>query len=150
MARTSITVLIAACIIGSTVSALGQGGGGGGGAGGAGGASAGAGSSSGTSSSGSGANAATDAATNPSNQSGTRLVRRLGLYDGDSTYTNQPKQSEQHREPDQRPARFANCCTGTPQRKRFNDHTGRPDRLNEWSRSSREARSGLVGPGPRQ
>ena len=34
--------------------------------------------------------------------------------------------------------------------KRFNDHTGRPDRLNEWSRSSREARSGLVGPGPRQ
>ena len=35
-------------------------------------------------------------------------------------------------------------------RKRFNDHTGRPDRLNEWSRSSREARSGLVGPGPRQ
>ena len=34
--------------------------------------------------------------------------------------------------------------------KRFNDHTGRPDRLNEWSRSSREARSVLVGPGPRQ
>jgi hypothetical protein len=35
-------------------------------------------------------------------------------------------------------------------RKRFNDHTGRPDRLDEWSRSSREARSVLVGPGPRQ
>jgi hypothetical protein len=35
-------------------------------------------------------------------------------------------------------------------RKRFNDHTGRPDRLDEWSQSSREARSGLVGPGPRQ
>lgn len=34
--------------------------------------------------------------------------------------------------------------------KRFNDHTGRPDRLDEWSRSSREARSVLVGPGPRQ
>lgn len=35
-------------------------------------------------------------------------------------------------------------------RKRFNDHTGRPDRLDEWLRSSREARSVLVGPGPRQ
>jgi hypothetical protein len=34
--------------------------------------------------------------------------------------------------------------------KRFNDHTGRPDRLDERSRSSREARSVLVGPGPRQ
>ena len=34
--------------------------------------------------------------------------------------------------------------------KRFNDHTGRPDRLDEWLRSSREARSVLVGPGPRQ
>ena len=43
-------------------------------------------------------------------------VSRFSLYDGDSTYTGQPKQSEQHREPDQRPARFANCCTGTPQR----------------------------------
>ena len=36
------------------------------------------------------------------------------------------------------------------QRKRFNDHTGRPDQLDGWSRSSREARSVLVGPGPRQ
>ena len=35
-------------------------------------------------------------------------------------------------------------------RKRFSDHTGRPDRLDEWSRSGREARSVLVGPGPRQ
>jgi len=63
MTRTSIVVLIAACVVGSTVSALGQGGGGGGGAGGAGGggaggASAGASSSSGTSSSGSATNGA--------------------------------------------------------------------------------------------
>jgi hypothetical protein len=39
---------------------------------------------------------------------------------------------------------------GVMQGKRFSDHTGRPDRLDEWSRSGREARSVLVGPGPRQ
>ena len=43
-------------------------------------------------------------------------VSRFSLYDGDSTYTDHPKQSEQPTEQDQRPARFTNCCTGGTQR----------------------------------